>query len=190
MSSGWRGLMRESTVDQIIYRRRLTLACAVALPVFSFLAVLAATWLGRVDTIVPGIIALLWFAGTLWWGVLWVISRCPRCGHLFFRRKYYGNPFSKRCMNCRLPLTPGLRMGPLEQRALHAWLAQPSPRGPVPDIGLKCMRCAYPLRDLIDSRCPECGTRFDIEKILGMCTMEFGNVRELSFTDNGSKAAT
>jgi hypothetical protein len=35
---------------------------------------------------------------------------------------------------------------------------------PVPDVGLLCMNCGYPLGGLPDHRCPECGRRFDIDE--------------------------
>jgi hypothetical protein len=34
---------------------------------------------------------------------------------------------------------------------------------PVPDLGLKCLRCGYPLASLPEHRCPECGAKFEME---------------------------
>ncbi|MFQ5502276.1 MAG: hypothetical protein ACE5EQ_08235 [Phycisphaerae bacterium] len=34
---------------------------------------------------------------------------------------------------------------------------------PVPDLGLLCKRCRYPLASLPEHRCPECGTQFDVD---------------------------
>lgn len=35
---------------------------------------------------------------------------------------------------------------------------------PVPDLGLKCLRCAHPLAALSRRRCPECGRPFTMEE--------------------------
>ncbi len=37
---------------------------------------------------------------------------------------------------------------------------------PIPDWGLACPSCRYPLRGLPEHRCPECGTRFDIRDLI------------------------
>ncbi|RIK69368.1 MAG: hypothetical protein DCC65_01090 [Planctomycetota bacterium] len=37
---------------------------------------------------------------------------------------------------------------------------------PVPDLGLRCLRCGYNLAHLPRHRCPECGTEFDIESYI------------------------
>jgi hypothetical protein len=37
---------------------------------------------------------------------------------------------------------------------------------PVPDCDLRCPRCDYPLRGLPTHRCPECGRKFNIERLL------------------------
>ncbi|RMF77629.1 MAG: hypothetical protein D6744_11140, partial [Planctomycetota bacterium] len=37
---------------------------------------------------------------------------------------------------------------------------------PIPDWGLTCPRCRYPLRGLPSHRCPECGTDLDMEKLV------------------------
>jgi hypothetical protein len=34
---------------------------------------------------------------------------------------------------------------------------------PVPDVGLKCLKCSYNLAGLPEHRCPECGTAFTME---------------------------
>jgi len=39
------------------------------------------------------------------WGVSFVVhnwSRCPRCRKTFFIRRLYGNPLTRRCLNCGL----------------------------------------------------------------------------------------
>jgi hypothetical protein len=40
----------------------------------------------------------------------------------------------------------------------------------VPDWGLECPQCRYPLRGLPEHRCPECGTRFDPQQLVGTWT--------------------
>lgn len=35
---------------------------------------------------------------------------------------------------------------------------------PVPDLGLRCHRCGYPLAGLPEHRCPECGRTFTIDE--------------------------
>lgn len=37
---------------------------------------------------------------------------------------------------------------------------------PIPDWGLICPRCRYPLRGLPSHRCPQCGTKFDMEQLV------------------------
>jgi len=37
---------------------------------------------------------------------------------------------------------------------------------PIPDWGLACPQCGYPLRGLPSHRCPECGTEFDVPSMI------------------------
>lgn len=37
---------------------------------------------------------------------------------------------------------------------------------PIPDWGLVCPNCRYPLKGLTSHRCPECGTKFEIRKLI------------------------
>jgi hypothetical protein len=39
-------------------------------------------------------------------------------------------------------------------------------RLPIPDWGLRCPTCRYPLQGLPSHRCPECGTAFDISQVV------------------------
>lgn len=65
---------------------------------------------------------------------------------------------------------PGQTDADWEDRAKAAPPDQPFFTGfefPVPDFGLLCSTCAYPLRGLTRRVCPECGTEFDPARILG-----------------------
>jgi predicted RNA-binding Zn-ribbon protein involved in translation (DUF1610 family) len=59
---------------------------------------------------------------------------------------------------------------------------------PVPDWGLICPKCRYPLRGLPSHRCPECGTDFDVASLIRPWTRlrppRFTG-RELPFPDFG-----
>lgn len=37
---------------------------------------------------------------------------------------------------------------------------------PVPDLGLRCLRCGYNLAGLPERRCPECGRQFNLEEFI------------------------
>lgn len=41
---------------------------------------------------------------------------------------------------------------------------------PIPDWGLNCPKCRYPLRGLPSHRCPECGNDLDIPSLIGTWT--------------------
>ena len=45
-------------------------------------------------------------------------------------------------------------------------MKQSEPRGPIPDVGLRCPKCAYLLTGLTEQVCPECGCRFSVEKLI------------------------
>ena len=47
---------------------------------------------------------LSWVAGYALASMLFVWSRCPRCGHLFHYVLGFTNPFSRRCRACGLEL--------------------------------------------------------------------------------------
>ncbi len=51
---------------------------------------------------------------------------------------------------------------------------------PIPDWGLICPACRYPLRGLPEHRCPECGLRFDITTLIQPWT----RLRDPRFTGN------
>ena len=58
----------------------------------------------------------------------------------------------------------------IEARALASPPGVPLLTGyelPVPDLGLHCRQCSYPLRGLPSHVCPECGTTFDPAALLG-----------------------
>ncbi len=37
---------------------------------------------------------------------------------------------------------------------------------PTPDLGLRCMKCSYPLGGLMERKCPECGTAYEYESFV------------------------
>lgn len=56
---------------------------------------------------VPGSCVLLGGFGMLLWSLFrYGSSVCPRCNKPFFSRESYMNAFSRKCMNCGLPLHP------------------------------------------------------------------------------------
>ncbi|MEW6251385.1 MAG: hypothetical protein AB1716_12115 [Planctomycetota bacterium] len=87
--------------------------------------------------------------------------RCPECGTAFEMRDMV--PPSTRV---RAPRIVGLPL-------------------PIPDWGLVCLECRYPLRGLPTHRCPECGTRFDLETLRAAgewFTLDAGMCPDLPFT--------
>lgn len=54
-------------------------------------------------------------------------------------------------------------------------------RLPLPDLGLKCLDCGYPLAHLTEWRCPECGKAIDLDEHVpdGAFPMLIANGREV-----------
>jgi len=83
----------------------------------------------------------------------WLHLFCPRCEY-----PLRGLP-EHRCPECGLRfeidnlITPATPLRPPE--------ITPATR-PVPDLGLTCRNCDYPLRGLAADRCPQCGEAFDL----------------------------
>ncbi len=50
-------------------------------------------------------------------------------------------------------------------RAIRRWVRKRSSRG-IPNVGLKCSHCDYPLTGLRSTTCPECGETFDLEAMI------------------------
>lgn len=94
------------------------------------------------------------------------LSRCPRCGRFFFATLFVGWIFSKKCLHCDQPLYVHYDAGEVEQQRIREWLRRSEPRGPIPDVGLRCPKCAYILTGLTETECPECGCRFSVEKLI------------------------
>jgi hypothetical protein len=46
-------------------------------------------------------------------------------------------------------------------------LRRSEPRGPIPEVGLRCPKCTYLLTGLTEERCPECGCRFSVQELIG-----------------------
>ena len=49
-------------------------------------------------------VAILWFVMTGICGFKACMSNCPRCGNRFFEKKWYSNPFARKCLHCKLSL--------------------------------------------------------------------------------------
>lgn len=83
----------------------------------------------------------------------WLGLACPKCEY-----PLRGLP-EHRCPECGWPFD----IDDLITAAtpLHPPRITPAAR-PVPDLGLTCEECGYPLRGLPDDRCPECGEPFDL----------------------------
>lgn len=172
----------EHTVNRGIYsgvktlrkrRRRLWLALRVALGGFAIVVGggIVAHRHG------PGLIALsaaalgvaLFVAGVVLFAVTWYVtafSRCPRCGQLFHLYLFWFRVFSKKCVHCGLPLRAGFEAGDAEKHLIRCWLSRHEPRGPIPDVGLRCPKCGYVLTGLTEQRCPECGSEFDVDRLV------------------------
>src|SRR5687768_13436997 len=52
------------------------------------------------------------------------------------------------------------------RRGLIRWLKKGDRRGPIPNIGLKCVYCDYSLNGLTSDTCPECGEPIDFEVLV------------------------
>jgi len=83
----------------------------------------------------------------------WLDLSCPQCGYPLRDLPEH------RCPECGLAfdiddlITPTTPLRPPE--------ITPTTR-PVPELGLTCANCDYPLRGLPGGRCPECGEPFDL----------------------------
>jgi len=95
-------------------------------------------------------------------------SRCPRCGHLFYWLGVLPFGFARACLHCGLKRTPKWNPTDDQRQEIRRWLAASSPRSPIPDVGLCCLACAYPLTGLVDRKCPECGEDFKVENLVGI----------------------
>ena len=157
-----------------MYQRRLrALSCQRLRSVY-----LIPTWLGGViltgyltydlrvlPAFVPPLVGIGLFLFLVLNTLFSAFAKCPRCGKLIFLRGLVGNSLALKCMNCRLPLRVFPRLSQAQGRSLRAWLLSPSPRGPAPDVGLRCPQCAYLLTGLSSSPCPECGAEFPLEAV-------------------------
>lgn len=49
-------------------------------------------------------VAFAWAALYLFAGIRVDVSKCPRCGRRFHRKRYFANPWSGKCLHCGLRL--------------------------------------------------------------------------------------
>lgn len=93
-------------------------------------------------------------------------AKCPCCRRRFFTASLSTYPFVSRCGHCGLSLNHPFPLHPTIRELLRLWVAHPHPRPPIPDIGLFCRKCGYPLTGLTEERCPECGIEFSIARMI------------------------
>lgn len=103
--------------------------------------------------------------------VLWASSRCPRCGKFFYliAGGLVGIPFVRSCVHCGLRLSGRNQLTREDYEKLRSWLMSHSSCDGIPEVGLHCETCGYALTGLLEDRCPECGKRFSIERIIQDC---------------------
>ena len=46
-----------------------------------------------------------WMIGYVVTGAIASTTRCPRCGNRFASKWWYHNPWTQRCLHCKLPLS-------------------------------------------------------------------------------------
>lgn len=110
-------------------------------------------------TIIIGTLVILYFWITQYFTI------CPRCSKTFFLKGlFYGNMFSGKCLNCKISLK--WKISESELQSINQWLNEVNPKIPIPDVGLTCPTCNYSVTGLTEQRCPECGHRFDISKMI------------------------
>jgi hypothetical protein len=86
------------------------------------------------------VVAVLWLLFCAIAGIRLNKFPCPRCGSPFFYKRWFHNPYAKRCLHCELP--KGAPKDPLEQGAL-------------PFGSFTCLKCGNPILKE-DSACPKC----------------------------------
>lgn len=99
--------------------------------------------------------------------VLKCLTRCPRCKKLF----YWAFPlgflwFRKRCIHCGFQMSTQWIGTAAEIERLRRWEYEHQSGEAIPDVGLQCPQCGYPLGGLMHPACPECGTTVNIRELL------------------------
>lgn len=152
-------------LDKVCRRRRLP--SIVVLVVFLVLPLCAVVsrygWPSTDVVFVIG--AVLGLAVIITAYVCKMLTRCPRCGHRFYHTLFFHNPFARRCVHCALPISAKWVGTEQQTLLLGQWYLRPPPRGPIPDVGLRCPKCRYALAGLLVPRCPECGYEVDLDQL-------------------------
>jgi len=84
----------------------------------------------------------------------WLDLNCPKCAYPLRGLPEHRCPECGQAFDIDDLVTPSTPLRPPEIT---------SRTRPVPDLGLACGQCDYPLRGLPGDRCPECGEPFDLE---------------------------
>lgn len=123
-----------------IRKRQLLLGLCIGTMVFAPLLAIVTSYFrfgrGTWPVTVPilfGVPYAAAFFGSLWLMVCLYGERCHDCGQAVFSRRFYNNPFVRKCMHCGYPV--GQRPG-------------------------FCV-CGYDLEGNESGACPECGLRHD-----------------------------
>ncbi len=119
--------------------------------------------LQRLFLLVPGCAILLMVV----LAIRCALSACPECGREFFSRGFLTvSILTRKCVHCGLPLKVRCAWTAEDRARVSEWLHNAGPGQPLPDTGLTCPSCAYPLRGLTEQQCPECGMQFTLKDLV------------------------
>ena len=156
----------QKRVRRIIWRGRAKYLALLATFLGCLLLILSERFIGsrNVEFLFP-ILIVTGMLATFGLNLLHQFSRCPRCGRLFFLvYGIFGSPFRRSCVHCGLRLSTKPQLSPAERKILEEWTTNPDRSG-IPDVGLFCETCQYPLAGLTSNKCPECGSVFELDKV-------------------------